>query len=201
MRLFSVILIIFFSSFCQAQVLVKSEHSVKQGLAEMNQFPKTCIDDCSFILYLEVSTLYFDENIESGAFIVIFGDENRKYLSFGVRANSETKTPELVVINNVENDSTKRVLLATSELKKWEGFKVSWVGKNLRIENIRSVKKIGYDDTPYSALEKSGIKYDAELEFEPSGFGYMFMSTDVNLWIDVNSQSYNSNWGQAHGGN
>ena len=64
-----------FTAFCQSQVFVKSEHSIKPGLAEKKQFPKTCVVYCSLSVYLDVSKLHFDDVIESGAYIVIFGQE------------------------------------------------------------------------------------------------------------------------------
>lgn len=81
------------------------------------------------------------------------------------------------------------------------GFDVSWSGKTLKLENIRSVKKIGYDDTPYSSLEKSDLSYEVKPSYKPLGFGYMFINVDVDLWIDVKSQTCNSDWLEMNGGN
>ena len=201
MRIVLALWISLFTAFCQSQVLVKSEHSIKAGLAEMNQFPKTCIEDCSFILYLDVSKLHFDEMTESGAYIMILGREHEDFFSFGVQANNKTQKPQLVVIDKTEGPDKEPIVLAASQLNSWEGFEVSWSEKTLKLENIRSVQKVGYDNTLYSSLEKSGLVYKAELSYEPLGFGYMFMGVDVDLWIDVKSQTYNSHWLEMHGGN
>jgi hypothetical protein len=201
MRLIQVLLIILFSGNSMAQVLVKSEHSIAIGMSERNTFPKTCKSQCSFIAYLDVSNLYFKDNYDSGAYIAVLGNEPGTYVMFGVEANYHTKLPELVVIDNMQKTNEKRVVLGSAELKKWEGFEVFWDSEQIRIRNIRSVKKIGHNNTPYSSLEKSDLNYETELKFEPNLFGYLFMSVDVNLWIDVKTQNYNSEWSDKYVGN
>ncbi|WP_395343781.1 hypothetical protein PN836_004170 [Ningiella sp. W23] len=180
---------------------MKSEHSVKKGMAESNQFPKTCIDVCSFLVYLDVAKLHFDKNFASGAYILVFDKAEGKSISFGVHANPETEEAELVVIHNNVNTDSEPILLAKSALNAWEGFNISWEGQNLLFENLRSVKKIGDNNTPYSSLEKSGITYKTELKFAPEGFGYMFVSSDVELWIDIEFQNYNEGWRPGDDGN
>jgi hypothetical protein len=101
----------------------------------------------------------------------------------------------------MQKTNEKRVVLGRAELKKWEGFEVFWDSEQIRIRNIRSVKKIGHNNTPYSSLEKSDLNYETELKFEPNLFGYLFMSVDVNLWIDVKTQNYNSEWSDKYVGN
>ncbi|WP_395345346.1 hypothetical protein PN836_010275 [Ningiella sp. W23] len=201
MKIIPLLFFALFSNMCFSQVLVKSEHSVKKGMAESNQFPKTCTDECSFLLYLDVAKLHFDEEFASGAYILVFNTVEGKSISFGVQANVETQEAELVVLHNDENTNPEPILLAKSALNTWEGFNISWEGKNLLFENLRSVKKIGYNSTPYSSLESSGITYETELDFVPEGFGYMFMSSDVELWIDIESQNYNEEWRPVDNGN
>jgi len=198
MRLYLLILLLLFSVESPSNVLVKSEHSVPVGMAELNTFKKTCGNKCSFTGYINVNKLHFSEDVESGAFLLVRSEGGTKSFSVGIKANEDDKSAELVVMFNDGKNNSDSIVLAKSSLNAWEGFLLSWHDKELLIENLRSVKKIGLNNTPYSQIEKSGITYQTTLTFSPDHIAYMFMGSDAEMWIEMKNQNYNSSWKERY---
>lgn len=190
-----IVIIIFLASFCTnalSSYLISSEHSTKNGQAELNSFGVNCEDDCYFTMFLEVTKLDFGSEYESGAMYRVWNESRTEYILFGIDANKETMSPQITIVSS--NGEPKKVL-GKSELGAFEGFVFRWKEGQFSLNNLRFAKMDGY-----SQLKESDISFEGELLFAPYSIEYLFLGVDVKQSIDVSSQNINSEWKQMING-
>jgi len=167
-----------------AQHLFPSDHSTANGQAELNSFPVHCSNDCYFTMFLEVKKLDFESESESGAMYRVWNKERDKFILFGIDANKRRGEPQISIVSS---ENSKKMILGSSSLGLFEGFRFEWKDGYFHLKNLRNVKREGY-----SILQESGISYHGKLDFEPHSIEYLFLGVDVKQYVDATSQNINS---------
>jgi hypothetical protein len=183
MRILIFILLFGVSESVFSSYLISSEHSTKNGQAELNSFGVDCKDDCYFTMFLEVTKLDFDSEFESGAMYRVWNESRTEYILFGIDANKKTKSPQITITSST---GKPKVVLGKSELGAFEGFVFKWKEGRFSLSNLRRVKMDGY-----SQVKESDISFEGKLSFSPYSVEYLFLGVDVKQYIDASSQNIN----------